>query len=121
MPPIRTDDGPRSLRAVWLGPKGMTWPMEWSYARWAATFLASTVTLPVFVGLFWFLTRAVLFAPLAGAVCGLPAAVWLGARVTAGLSMDQPITYRAGVVAGLARLARTPVSVAQRFEIPKGA
>ena len=39
MPHLRTDDGPRKLRAVWLGPKGATLPFEWTYVQWAAVLI----------------------------------------------------------------------------------
>ncbi|MBM7799362.1 hypothetical protein JOE57_002283 [Microlunatus panaciterrae] len=46
MPDLRTDDGPRKLRAVWLGPKGATLPFEWTYVQWAVTLLM----IPVGIG-----------------------------------------------------------------------
>ena len=33
MPLLRTDDGPRRLRAIWLGPNGATLPFEWTYVQ----------------------------------------------------------------------------------------
>lgn len=35
MPLLRTDDGPRRLRAVWLGPRGNRFWVEWTYVQWA--------------------------------------------------------------------------------------
>lgn len=49
MPHLRTDDGPRKLRAVWLGPKGATLPFEWAYVQWAAV-LIGIVVAPLLLG-----------------------------------------------------------------------
>ena len=40
MPRLRTDDGPRKLRAVWLGPAGSTLPFQWTYVQWLVTLVA---------------------------------------------------------------------------------
>ncbi len=40
MPRLRTDDGPRKLRAVWLGPAGSTLPFQWTYVQWLVTLIA---------------------------------------------------------------------------------
>lgn len=46
MPLIRTDDGPRKLRDVWLGPRGATIPVAWTYPMWAAQLLQALVLCP---------------------------------------------------------------------------
>ena len=71
MPYLRTDDGPRKLRAVWLGPKGATLPFEWTYVQWAAV-LIGIVVAPLFLGPVVYLVTG-LMAP--GASCS----AWSGA------------------------------------------
>ncbi|HEY9410452.1 MAG TPA: hypothetical protein VIP77_12795 [Jiangellaceae bacterium] len=48
MPLLRTDDGPRRLRAVWLGPRGNRFWVEWTYVQWAV-FAGLTVVFAVIV------------------------------------------------------------------------
>lgn len=99
MPELRTDDGPRKLRAVWLGPKGAALPFEWTYVQWAVTLLmiplgivltcavialAGWVTVghpPWFT--FWF-----------GLIYGTPAAVYLAVRLMRGVTFDEPLRYK---------------------------
>ena len=59
MPNLRTDDGPRKLRAVWLGPKGATLPFEWTYVQWSAVLigLVSTAATLLFMALAWWVNR----------------------------------------------------------------
>jgi hypothetical protein len=66
-----TDDAPRRLRGVWLGPKGVRWPVDWTFAQWGV-FAFLTVTCPVvifaaFVLLNWYLAvcNAILWGPVA--------------------------------------------------------
>lgn len=40
---IQTDDGPRRLRAVWLGPSNLRMPWDWTYAQWATGLLTYVV------------------------------------------------------------------------------
>lgn len=99
MPELRTDDGPRKLRAVWLGPKGATLPFEWTYVQWALTLLvvpvgiAGVAALVAVVGLvtvgrppwftFWF-----------GLIYGAPLGVYLGVRLMRGVSFDEPLRHK---------------------------
>lgn len=99
MPELRTDDGPRKLRAVWLGPKGATLPFEWSYVQWSVTLLMIPVGIIVVAALvalagwvtvghvpwftFWF-----------GLIYGAPAAIYLAIRLMRGVSFDEPLRYK---------------------------
>ena len=99
MPELRTDDGPRKLRAVWLGPKGATLPFEWSYVQWSVTLLMIPVGIILVAGLvalagivsvghppwfsFWF-----------GLIYGAPAAIYLAIRLMRGVTFDQPLRYK---------------------------
>ncbi len=51
MPRLHTDDGPRRLRAVWLGPSGATLPFEWTYVQWVATLVVIPIAVVVLAGL----------------------------------------------------------------------
>jgi len=48
MPLLRTDDGPRRLRAIWLGPNGATLPFEWTYVQWGVVLLTACLVGNVF-------------------------------------------------------------------------
>lgn len=104
MPDIRTDDGPRRLRALWLGPKGYTLPFEWTYTQWFVVFLTAicgsaiaglvglgfAVVLLGLDRLLWSLILAGIFA----AAWGFPAGVWLGVRAMRNVTVDEPITVK---------------------------
>ena len=63
MPNLRTDDGPRKLRAIWLGPKGATLPFEWTYVQWSVV-IAALVLTPFILGpIVWLLTGDVAHHP----------------------------------------------------------
>ena len=99
MPELRTDDGPRKLRAVWLGPKGATLPFEWTYVQWAVTLLMIPVGVGVVAGLiavvglvtvghppwftFWF-----------GLIYGAPMAVYGAVRLMRGVGFDEPLRFK---------------------------
>lgn len=99
MPELSTDDGPRKLRAVWLGPKGATLPFEWTYVQWSVVLILTPVAVVVggllllLLGLvtvghpFWFTWW---FAGIYGA----PAGVYFGVRVMRGVDFDQPLRYK---------------------------
>lgn len=57
MPLLTTDDGPRKLRNVWLGPKGATLPWQWTYGQWAATILGVPAVCFVLATTIWLITR----------------------------------------------------------------
>ena len=103
MPNLRTDDGPRKLRAVWLGPKGATLPFEWTYVQWVVTLAA----MPATAGLLWLLGTAVhqlipVFDTfLVGAVAfiwGPALGVYLTVKVMRHVSFDQPLAARTRLV-----------------------
>lgn len=99
MPELRTDDGPRKLRAVWLGPKGATLPFEWTYVQWSVTLLM----IPLGVGL---VSLVIALAGLAtvghapwftfwfGLIYGAPAAIYLAVRLMRGVTFDEPLRYK---------------------------
>jgi hypothetical protein len=99
VPDLRTDDGPRKLRAVWLGPKGATLPFEWTYVQWAVTLLM----IPAGVGL---VALVVALAGLAtvghppwftfwfGLIYGAPLAIYLAVRLMRGVTFDEPLRYK---------------------------
>lgn len=57
MPLLTTDDGPRKLRNVWLGPKGATLPWQWTYGQWAATVIGVPAVCFVVATVVWLITR----------------------------------------------------------------
>ncbi len=104
MPLLHTDDGPRRLRAVWLGPTGATLPFEWTYVQWVATLAA----IPVTVGLLWGLgtarspirPRVVDDVPgrAVALIWGPALGVYATVRVMRHVSFDQPLAARARLV-----------------------
>lgn len=93
MPRIRSDDGPRKLRAVWLGPRGTSLPFEWTYVQWLVCLALANV-----FGLVLFLVIGALAAPVygiaAGIMYGVPAGFYAGVKVMKNVSYDEPIRYR---------------------------
>lgn len=59
MPLLTTDDGPRKLRNVWLGPKGMTLPWQWTYSQWAAVLLGVPAVCTAVGMVLWLTARLV--------------------------------------------------------------
>ena len=103
MPVLHTDDGPRRLRAVWLGPTGATLPFEWTYVQWVATLAA----IPVAVGVLWAVGTLVHqlipgfddFLIWAIALTWGPAfGVYLTVKVMRHVSFDQPLAARVRLV-----------------------
>lgn len=99
MPELRTDDGPRKLRAVWLGPKGATLPFEWTYVQWAVVLLM----IPAGVLLVWggialagllIIGHPPWFAFWFGVIYGGPAAVYGAVRLMRGVTFDEPLRYK---------------------------
>lgn len=103
MPALRTDDGPRKLRAVWLGPKGATLPFEWSYVQWAVTLACLPVGVTGLQGVlavasrvlfgawnWWFVLPVGVFG---GGFLGIWLAVWLMRNVT----FDEPLRHKVAV------------------------
>lgn len=99
MPELRTDDGPRKLRAVWLGPKGATLPFEWTYVQWAVTLLMIPVGIMLVAGSIALIGLLITghvpwFAPWFGLIYGAPAAVYGAVRVMRGVSFDEPLRHK---------------------------
>lgn len=99
MPELRTDDGPRKLRAVWLGPKGASLPFEWTYVQWSVTLLmiplgiSFTCLLIAVVG--WStIGHAPWFTFWFGLIYGGPAAIYLAVRLMRGVTFDEPLRYK---------------------------
>lgn len=99
MPELRTDDGPRKLRAIWLGPKGATLPFEWTYVQWSVTLLM----IPLGVGLVALLIALAGLATVGhppwftvwfGVIYGAPLAVWLAVHLMRGVTFDEPLRYK---------------------------
>ncbi|HEX8509077.1 MAG TPA: hypothetical protein VF635_06220 [Propionibacteriaceae bacterium] len=100
MPWLRTDDGPRKLRAVWLGPSGSTLPFQWTYVQWAVTLCA----IPLGIGLLW-LAMAAVGIPVAwiwpfAVPWGGTFAVYLAIRVMAPVTFDEPLRYHQRLLRG---------------------
>ena len=101
MPELRTDDGTRKLRAVWLGPKGAALPFEWTYVQWSVTLLL----IPVGVALTCLVIAVAGWATIGhppwftfwfGVIYGAPAAVYLAVRLMRGVTFDEPLRYKTG-------------------------
>lgn len=99
MPELRTDDGPRKLRAVWLGPKGAALPFEWTYVQWSVTLLM----IPLGIGVTCLVIALAGWATIGhppwftfwfGLIYGTPAAVYLAVRVMRGVTFDEPLRYK---------------------------
>ena len=122
MPRLRTDDGPRKLRAVWLGPAGSTLPFQWTYVQWLVTLLAIPVgaalcSLPI-----WLLGAGVVWTLSIGVVWGGAAGVWVALRLMRHVTYDEPLRYQWRLVRGEFSKAfstaeeRQPIRVA--FSVP---
>jgi len=99
VPELRTDDGPRKLRAVWLGPKGATLPFEWTYVQWAVTLLM----IPLGVGLVAALIALAGLATIGhapwftlwfGLIYGAPMSIYLAVRLMRGVTFDEPLRFK---------------------------
>lgn len=93
MPHIRTDDGPRRLRAVWLGPRGYRWYWTWTYVQWSATVVATAVAVAGVFAVVWGLSGelkiALIIGPLWGGALGV-----LGTRkAMKHVDYDRPVRY----------------------------
>ena len=93
MPHLRTDDGPRKLRAVWLGPKGGTLPFEWTYIQWCVTLVAVPAVAGVVAAL-----SALLGAPgwlvVLGMLYGAAAGVYLAVKIMRNVTFDEPVRHK---------------------------
>lgn len=108
MPPLRTDDGPRKLRAVWLGPKGGTLPFEWTYVQWCITLIATPFGAVIVAGLAHLLGAppwVQLLAVLYGGVLG----VYLAVKAMRNVTFDEPLRHKTATVrAEFSRRLRRP-------------
>lgn len=128
MPEIRTDDGPRRLRALWLGPKGYTLPFEWTYVQWVVVFLTANIgtAMAGLVGV-WFAVRvleldrlswSLALAGIFAVAWGFPAGVWLGVRAMRNVTVDEPLTVKVRDLWRTARRRHTePISASTRWQI----
>jgi hypothetical protein len=108
MPEIRTDDVPRRLRAVWLGPRGKTLSWEWTYVQWALCLLLVTLCGAILLAALWPVDHviAVVFGTGAGAVLGVRLA---GAAVER-TNYDQPLRWWRRTVIGEWRRSSRPAA-----------
>ena len=108
MPEIRTDDTPRRLRAVWLGPRGKTLSWEWTYVQWALCLGLVTLCSGVLVAVLYPADHviAVVFGTGAGAVIG----VRLAGAAVARTNYDQPLRWWRTTVIGEWRRSNRPAA-----------
>lgn len=103
MPMLRTDDGPRKLRAIWLGPKGATLPFEWSYVQWCVTLLVlpvgivAGILLLAAISLGLFSVPSWWFAGPIGFLAGGMFSLWLSVRLMRGVTFDEPLRYKLAI------------------------
>lgn len=97
---VRTDDGPRKLRAVWLGPKGATLPFAWTYVQWLVTLALAFASSAVTTAVWWLLTLDVLLAVVLGGAWGLAGGVYLAVKTMRGVTFDEPVRYKLGRLIG---------------------
>jgi hypothetical protein len=116
MPEIRTDDVPRRLRAVWLGPRGKTLSWEWTYVQWALCLVLVSLCSAILLTVLWPVDHviAVVFGTGAGAVLGIRSA---GAAI-ARTNYDQPLRWwRRTVVGEWRRSSRPGASTTVRLAV----
>ena len=100
MPRLRTDDGPRKLRAVWLGPAGNTLAFQWTYVQWLVTLVAIPVGALMgalvlrLVGAGWVWTAGI------GVLWGGAGGLWLAVKVMRNVTFDEPLRYQRRLVKG---------------------
>jgi hypothetical protein len=88
---IRTDDAPRRLRAVWLGPKGLRWPMDWTYIQWCV-FAVLLVVFPALVFALLLLLSPAIAAWMA--ILGGPLLAYeVTKRMPTWIDYDRPLRY----------------------------
>lgn len=103
---ISTDDEAMTLQQYWLGFPGWTFPVEWTYQRWAVvgvTFVLFAAPMVVLVGL---VTSSFLFAVVGGPLIAAAVAFRFAGWAVKHMSYDQPIAYLVGVVVAAWRLSR---------------
>lgn len=103
MPPIRTDDAPRRLRQVWLGPKGLRLGFEWPYPRLFLFVCLWAALTPVAWYVLGVTGSRVHIAFLLGNGWGLVLS-WLASwAIMKGVSADEPLFYRVRMLLAITR------------------
>ena len=121
MPRLRTDDGPRKLRAVWLGPAGSTLPFQWTYVQWLVTLVAIPVGATIGGALVWLTGAGLVWTLGIGVLWGGAAGVWAAVKLMGYVTYDEPLRYQRRLVRGefSRRFATTeelrPIDVAVGF------
>jgi hypothetical protein len=100
MPRLRTDDGPRKLRAVWLGPAGSTLPFQWTYVQWLVTLVAIPIGAALGGLLVWLLGVGLVWTFSIGVLWGAAAGVWVAVKVMRYVTYDEPLRYQRRLVRG---------------------
>ncbi len=100
MPRLRTDDGPRKLRAVWLGPAGSTLPFQWTYVQWLVTLAAIPIGAALGGVLVWLLGAGWVWTLAIGVLWGGAAGVWVAVKVMRYVTYDEPLRYQRRLVRG---------------------
>jgi hypothetical protein len=118
---LRADDEVSRLRAVWLGPDGTRWPMDWTFTEWAIAAGAALIVGPLS---FVLITRAFGLLPGLGFGAAYGAAAGVGAKMAVSplINSDRRVRYlvRLAVGEGARGLwARGPVDrVAAAVAVP---
>lgn len=92
MPQLRTDDGPRKLRAVWLGPAGHTMPFQWTYVQWCVCLVSVTASVTVGALIGWLAFRSSVATFTGGLYLGA-AGLWFGIKIMRAVTYDEPLRY----------------------------
>ena len=100
MPRLRTDDGPRKLRAVWLGPAGSTLPFQWTYVQWVVTLVAIPIGAALGGLLVASLGAGVVWTLSIGVLWGGAAGFWVAVKVMRHVTYDEPLRYQRQLVRG---------------------
>lgn len=122
MPHLRTDDGPRKLRAVWLGPAGHTLAFQWTYVQWLVTLLTVPVAAAIGAGLLRLLGADWVWTAGIGVLWGGAAGLWVAVRLMRNVTFDEPLRYQRRLLrAEFNRHTSTvlqPRPLAVRFTLP---
>lgn len=123
MPELRTDDGPRKLRAVWLGPKGATLPFEWTYVQWSVVLVMMPVGVLVTAAVIVLIGAVTIghapwFTWWIGIIYGAPAGVYLGVRIMRGVTFDEPLRYKVQTAREELGRFQTPAEAATNWRMP---
>ena len=100
MPRLRTDDGPRKLRAVWLGPAGHTLPFQWTYVQWAVTLIAVPVAGTIGTAIVYALLGDPVWAFGLGGLWFGAGGVYLAIHLMRNVTFDEPLSYQRRLVKG---------------------